>query len=104
LQARAANRLVLQQYTNQLLGPLINVAVLSFIKNKLQCDEPQLNEETHFFSTYFKEEFVLIRAFKKDDVLALESVDRKISDILSLLFQPYVESFYIILHIISRVN
>lgn len=34
LQAKAAARLVLQQYTNQLLGPLINVAVFSVIRAK----------------------------------------------------------------------
>lgn len=32
VQTQAADRLVLQQYTNQLLGPLINVAVFSLIE------------------------------------------------------------------------
>lgn len=34
LQSRAAARLVLQQYTNQLLGPLINVALFGLIRGK----------------------------------------------------------------------
>ena len=33
LQARAAAHLVLQQYSNQLLGPLINIAVFSIINS-----------------------------------------------------------------------
>lgn len=34
LQARAAARLALQSYTNQLLSPLINVALFSYLKSK----------------------------------------------------------------------
>ena len=34
LQGRAAARLVVQQYTNQLLAPLINIAVYGLIRNQ----------------------------------------------------------------------
>ena len=35
LQSRAASRLTLQLYTNQMLAPLINVAIYAFLKSKL---------------------------------------------------------------------
>jgi hypothetical protein len=34
LQARAAARLVLQQYTNQLLANLINLALVAYVQEK----------------------------------------------------------------------
>lgn len=35
LQSRAASRLALQLYTNQVLGPLINVAFFAYLKPRL---------------------------------------------------------------------
>jgi len=40
MQERAAARLVLQGYTNQLLTNLINVALLAFVKDACCIDEP----------------------------------------------------------------
>ena len=58
LQTRAAARLALQSYTNQLLAPLINVAVFCYIKRKHSLED--ICSEASFFASYFQHEFVLV--------------------------------------------
>lgn len=48
LEGRAAARIVLQQYTNQLLGPLINLAVFGYIRAKFPGELRVTSAEKHW--------------------------------------------------------
>lgn len=100
LQSWAANRLVLQQYTNQVLGPLINVAVFAYLK-EVDSSLDDIIVEMDFFARYFSEEFVLLRPCDEKDLSMFNAVDKGTLEILSRLIQPYVEVMYIIVNILD---
>ncbi|XP_059350786.1 dihydroxyacetone phosphate acyltransferase-like [Daphnia carinata] len=101
VQTEAANRLVLQQYTNQLLGPLINVAVFSLIEAS-DPQESNIISESAFFAKYFKNEFVLIGNLTQQELASFQEniTNEMLKRILRALLQPYLESYFIILNLI----
>jgi len=100
LQSRAASRLALQLYSNQVLAPLINVALFAYLKPKLSTTD-EIISETEFFVKYFSEEFVLIQPCNEKDLLVLNSIDNGTLDILSHLLQPYIEILFVIVNILD---
>ncbi|XP_046442213.1 dihydroxyacetone phosphate acyltransferase-like isoform X2 [Daphnia pulex] len=102
IQILAADRLVLQQYTNQLLGPLINVAVFGIIEAKCARESSDIINESKFFAKYFKDEFILITSYTQNDIASLNDASNPmLKNVLGVLLQPFLESFYIILHLIA---
>ncbi|KAK4003010.1 dihydroxyacetone phosphate acyltransferase isoform X1 [Daphnia magna] len=103
VQTQAADRLVLQQYTNQLLGPLINVAVFSLIEASDPKEPNNIISESAFFAKYFKNEFVLISNLTQQELTSFQEnvTNEMLKRILRALLQPYLESYFIILNLIS---